>query len=234
MKISRVAAVFLFYVLIVSIFLTAAYWGSEATSAIAQLIPVERGNTVIIDAGHGGVDGGATSCTGKLESAFNLEIALRLNDLMHLLGIHTKMIRTTDVSVYTQGETIAAKKVSDLKERVRIVNEADNALLVSIHQNTFSDGRYGGAQVFYGPKGEGQQLAEQLQNTFCSTINRGSSRRSKKADGVYLMEHIDTTGVLIECGFLSNTEEEAKLRSDDYQKQLCCVIAATVSNFLDR
>ena len=198
------------------------------------MIPVEHGNTVIIDAGHGGVDGGATSCTGKLESAFNLEIALRLNDLMQLLGMHTAMIRTTDISVYTQGETIAAKKVSDLKERVKIVNETENALLVSIHQNTFSDGRYGGAQVFYGTKGEGQQLAEQLQNAFCATVNPGSNRRCKKAEGIYLMEHIDTTGVLIECGFLSNAEEEAKLRSADYQKKLCCVIASTVSNHLDR
>lgn len=234
MKIRKNLSVILLYMLIVSIFLAATYWGSTATSVIAQRIPVERGNTVIIDAGHGGVDGGATSCTGKLESAFNLEVALRLNDLMHLLGIHTKMIRTTDISVYTQGETIAAKKVSDLKERVRIVNETENALLVSIHQNTFPDGRYGGAQVFYGEEGEGRQLAELLQTAFCSTVNPGSNRRSKQADGVYLMEHINTTGVLIECGFLSNAEEEAKLRTDDYQKQLCCVIAATVSNYLDR
>ena len=234
MKIRKSLSVILFYTLIVSIFLTATYWGSTATSAIAQMIPVERGITVIIDAGHGGVDGGATSCTGKLESAFNLEIALRLNDLMHLLGIHTEMIRTTDVSVYTQGETIAAQKVSDLKERVRMVNESENALLLSIHQNTFPDSRYGGAQVFYGPEGESAQLAEALQNAFRSTVNPGSSRRSKKADGVYLIEHIDTTGVLIECGFLSNAEEEAKLRSADYQKKLCCVIAATISNHLDR
>ena len=234
MKIRKSLSVILFYTLIVSIFLTATYWGSTATSAIAQMIPVERGYTVIIDAGHGGVDGGATSCTGKLESAFNLEIALRLNDLMHLLGIHTEMIRTTDVSVYTQGETIAAQKVSDLKERVRMVNESENALLLSIHQNTFPDSKYGGAQVFYGPEGESAQLAEALQNAFRSTVNPGSNRRSKKADGVYLMEHIDTTGVLIECGLLSNAEEEAKLRSADYQKKLCCVIAATVSNHLDR
>ena len=234
MNIRRTLSIVLFYILIVSIFLTATYWGSTATSAIAQMIPVEHGNTVIIDAGHGGVDGGATSCTGKLESAFNLEIALRLNDLMQLLGMHTAMIRTTDISVYTQGETIAAKKVSDLKERVKIVNETENALLVSIHQNTFSDGRYGGAQVFYGTKGEGQQLAEKLQNALCATVNPGSNRRSKKADGIFLMEHIETTGVLIECGFLSNAEEEAKLRSADYQKKLCCVIASTVSNHLDR
>lgn len=234
MKIRKFTSVMLFYILVVSIFLTATYWGSHATSVIAQKIPMERMHTVIIDAGHGGVDGGATSCTGKLESAFNLEIALRLNDLMHLLGLHTKMVRTSDISIYTQGETIAAKKVSDLKERVRIVNETENGLLVSIHQNTFPDGKYSGAQVFYAPKGESQLLAEQLQNTFCHTLNPGSNRRSKRADGVYLMEHIEKTGILVECGFLSNAQEEAKLRSADYQKKLCCVIATTLCNFLDR
>ena len=233
MRIRKYLSVLLFYILIVSIFLAATYWGSRATTVVAHLIPVERSHTVIIDAGHGGVDGGATSCTGKLESAYNLEISLRLNDLMRLLGMHTVMVRTTDLSVYTQGDSIAAKKVSDLKNRVQLVNSTENAILLSIHQNTFSDSKYSGAQVFYAKEGEGQKLAEQLQSAFCTTINPGSSRRSKPADGVYLMEHINKTGVLIECGFLSNFEEEQKLRSEDYQKKLCCVIAATVCNFLD-
>ena len=233
MKIRKSASILLFYILIVSLFLTATYWGSRATSVIAQKIPMERKHTVIIDAGHGGEDGGATSCTGKLEKEYNLEIAMRLNDLMHLMGLHTKMVRTTDISVYTQGQTIAAKKVSDLKNRVNAVNETENGLLVSIHQNTFSDGKYSGAQVFYAAEGESQVLAEQLQNTFCQTLNPGSNRRCKRADGVYLMEHIEKTGILVECGFLSNVQE-AKLRSSEYQKKLSCVIAATVCNFLDR
>jgi len=234
MKLRKVVSVLLFYILIVSVFLTATYWGSAATTAVAQMIPIERHNTVIIDAGHGGEDGGATSCSGKLESSYNLEIALRLNDLMHLLGMHTKMVRTSDLSVYTHGQTIAAKKVSDLKNRVRLVNETEDALLLSIHQNTFSDSQYSGAQVFYSAKGEGKELAETLQTALIQTVNPGSNRRCKRADGVYLMEHIEQTGVLIECGFLSNIEEEAKLRSDTYQKQLCCVIATTDCNFLDR
>ena len=234
MKIRKFASILLFYILIVSLFLTATYWGSRATSVIAQKIPMERKHTVIIDAGHGGEDGGATSCTGKLEKEYNLEIAMRLNDLMHLMGLHTKMVRTTDISVYTQGQTIAAKKVSDLKNRVNAVNETENGLLVSIHQNTFSDGKYSGAQVFYAAEGESRVLAEQLQNTFCQTLNPGSNRRCKRADGVYLMEHIEKTGILVECGFLSNVQEEAKLRSSEYQKKLSCVIAATVCNFLDR
>lgn len=234
MKTGKFPSVLLLYILIVGFFLAATYWGGQATNVIAHKIPVERKVTVIIDAGHGGIDGGATSCTGKPESAFNLEIAHRLNDLMHLLGIHTKMVRTSDTSVYTQGETIVAKKVSDLKNRVQLVNETENAVLISIHQNTFSDSKYSGAQVFYGKKGEGQVLAELLQTAFVETINPLSNRKCKRADGIYLMEHIENTGVLVECGFLSNPTEEAKLRSDGYQKQLCSVIAATVSNFLDR
>jgi len=234
MKLGKIASIVLFYSLIVSIFLAAAYLGSEATSVIAQMIPLERPHTVIIDAGHGGVDGGATSCSGILESSLNLEIALRLNDLMHLLGIHTQMVRTTDISIYTQGDTIASKKISDLKNRVKLVNETENALLVSIHQNTFPDSRYHGAQVFYGPKGEGQQLAETLQTAIVQTLNPGSNRRCKRADGVYLMEHIEKTGILIECGFLSNPEEEAKLRDTSYQQKLICVVASSVCNFLDR
>ena len=234
MRLGKIGSMMLFYVLIVTIFLTASYLGSAVTSTIAQMVPLERSHTVVIDAGHGGVDGGATSCSGILESNLNLEIALRLNDLMHLLGVHTKMIRTTDTDIHTQGDTIATKKISDLKNRVRIVNETENAVLVSIHQNTFSDSRYSGAQVFYGPKGDGQLLAEHLQAVIVETINPGSNRRSKKANGVYLMEHIEKTGVLVECGFLSNHEEEAKLRNPSYQKEIICVIAASVCNFLDR
>lgn len=232
MKLRNYFGVGLFYVLILSIFIAVTWLGSAVTSTVAQLIPVERVHTVIIDAGHGGLDGGATSCTGAQESKFNLDISLRLNDLMHLLGYRTVMIRTSDISVHTKGDTIAQKKVSDLKERVRIVNDTENAVLLSIHQNTFSDSRYSGAQVFYGREGEGQTLAAAMQEAFCSTINPGSHRKSKKADNVYLLRNIDTTGVLVECGFLSNPEEEAKLRSDAYQREVCCVIAAVTASFL--
>ncbi len=213
-------------------FLLGVLGGSRAVTAMAESRPIERNHTIIIDPGHGGEDGGATSCTGKLESAYNLEISLRLNDLFRLLGFDTTIIRTEDTSIYTNGQTIAQKKISDLKERVRIVKETENALLLSIHQNNFSDSRYHGAQVFF-PETEGsEQLAKQLQDTLIHSLNPGSSRRSKKISGVYLMEHIECTGVLIECGFLSNPREEALLRDPDYQKKLCCVIAATVNGFL--
>jgi len=234
MRLKRIGGIVFLYALIIVIFLTVTYLTSTATTVVARMIPVERDNTIIIDAGHGGEDGGATSCSGILESTYNLEIALKLDDLFHLLGYRTLMIRSTDRSVYTQGDTIAAKKVSDLRQRVKIVNDTEDGLLVSIHQNTFSDSRYSGAQVFYGPNGESSNLAEQVQEAFCKSLNPESKRRAKRADGIYLMQHIEGTGILVECGFLSNPEEEAALRSADYQKKICCVIAATIGTFLTK
>ena len=220
------------YTMIIFVFFAVLYGGNRAVTVISENIPPKRDLCIIIDAGHGGIDGGATSCTGKLESGFNLEISVRLNDLFHLLGYKTRMIRTADTSVYTKGTTIAQQKVSDLKERVRIVRETEHALLISIHQNNFSKEKYSGAQVFYGA-GEGSEaLAKSLQTAFVSSVNPGSKRQCKPATGIYLMEHIQCPGVLIECGFLSNPAEEAKLSTPDYQKRLCCVIAATVGSYL--
>ena len=220
------------YVMTIVATIAVAQWGSRAVTVIAENLPIQREHCIIIDPGHGGEDGGATSCSGILESTYNLEISLRLNDLLHLLGYETKMIRTTDTSVYTKGESLAQKKISDLKERVRIANETEGALVLSIHQNNFPDERYSGAQVFYPQTSGSQELARLLQSALVSSLNPGSRRQIKQAQGVYLMEHIGCTGVLIECGFLSNREEEAKLRSAEYQKRLCCVIAATVGEYL--
>lgn len=222
----------LFYFATIAIVLLLAQIGSQAVTTIAESTPIERKHCIVVDAGHGGVDGGATSCTGVLESKFNLSIAQRLNDLLSFLGYDTKMVRTEDISVYTSGETIAQKKISDLKERVRIINETPNSVLLSIHQNHYPDAKYKGAQVFYAGTDKSQQLAKELQSAFGATINPGSRRSEKKSSGVYLMEHIDRPGVLIECGFLSNPVEEAALRTEEYQKKICCVIAATVSQFL--
>ena len=217
--------------LLASVFLIAMA-GSRAVTVMTVNAPIEGRKTVIIDAGHGGVDGGAVSCTGVYESKLNLEIAMRLNDLMHLLGINTVMIRETDCSVYTKGETIAQKKISDLKERVRIVNSTPDAVLISIHQNHFTDDRYSGAQVFYAQTDGSQKLAESLQSAFVQTVNPTSNRRTKKSDGVYLMQHVQCPAALIECGFLSNANEEYKLRTKAYQQQISAVIACTVSNYL--
>lgn len=213
-------------------FAIVTFMTNHAVTVFSETAPIDDRFCVVIDAGHGGEDGGATSCTGVLESQTNLQIALRLEDLFHLIGIDTKMIRTTDRSVFTEGNTISARKLSDLKERVRIINNTENAILISIHQNTFSDSVYRGAQVFYCPEGEGEALARKLQDAFATTLNTGSNRKAKKADNVYLMEHINCTGVLVECGFISNPEEASLLNTPKYQNKVCMVIASTVSTFL--
>ena len=225
-----------YYIILISVlflFLIVGVSLSRAVTIFSENSEIERRNCVIIDAGHGGVDGGATSCTGVLESEINLQISLRLNDLFHLLGIDTIMIRTTDASIYTKGKTIAAKKVSDLKERVRIINESENGVLVSIHQNHFADPRYSGAQTFYAKTPGSKELAQFLQTTFKNTINPSSKRQIKKSDGIYLMQHIETTGILVECGFLSNAEEENRLRDAQYQNKLCICIVTAVRHYLD-
>lgn len=221
-----------FYLLVVILFLAIAQKGSNAVTAFHQQRPVQREFQIVIDAGHGGIDGGATSCTGVLESHMNLQIAIRLESFLHLLGYKTIMVRRTDESVYTQGNTIAAQKVSDLQERVRLVNETENCILVSLHQNTFSDRRYCGAQVFYAPTEKSSTLAQMLQDNLVNHLNPGSKRKSKSAKGVYLMDHIQAPGVLIECGFISNPAEEALLRNTNYQKKLCTVIGCTLSCYL--
>ena len=187
---------------------------------------------IIIDAGHGGEDGGAISCTGVLESHINLQIAQKLNHIMHLLGWKTCMIRKEDVSIYTEGTTLSQKKVSDLKERVRIVNSTPTAVLISIHQNHYVDNRYRGAQVFYAPSDGSKLLAERIQNNFLSTINSGSRRNIKPADGIYLMQHCTCAAVLVECGFLSHFEEETMLRDPDYQRNISAIIAVSISTYL--
>lgn len=221
------------YLITAALVILSAIGTSQAATTFAEYSDGAEGVTLVIDAGHGGVDGGASSCTGVLESAINLEIALKLNDLCHLLGYRTQMIRTTDISVYTEGNTIAAKKASDLRQRVRIVNGATNGILISIHQNTYSDSRYAGAQVFYAPTQGSEELAKILQQSFVAALKPQSTRLEKPANNIYLMQHIETVGVLVECGFLSNPQEEANLRSAEYQKKICCVIVSALSRYLN-
>lgn len=213
--------------------LLGAYWGNRVVSVISEGLSGNSRHCVILDPGHGGEDGGASSCTGRLESGYNLEISLRLEDLLHLLGYDTKLIRREDVSVYTTGQTIAQKKVSDLKNRVKTANETNNGILLSIHQNYYPDARYSGAQVFYGNAEGSEALAKQLQASFLVGLNPGSRRQAKRGKGIYLLEHIRCPGVLVECGFLSNPQEEALLREPTYQKKLCCVIGTALSQYLN-
>lgn len=222
------------YILIVVGFTCGALIATQTVSVMAISKYESIYTEIVIDPGHGGEDGGAVSCSGVRESKINLEISLKLNDLLHFLGYKTVMTRLDEQDLATEGETVAQRKLSDLKNRVSIANKSQNGLLISIHQNQFEDDRYSGAQVFYGSQEGSRELAEQLQKKLITTINPGSNREAKKSEGVYLMQHIFIPGILVECGFLSNIQEEARLRDVDYQRQVCCVIAGAVSEFLQK
>lgn len=232
MKYKKLSILLPIYLMILVLLLASAIGSSYAVNTINENINIPINRRIIIDPGHGGIDGGASAAGGILESNINLQIGLRLNDLLHLLGIHTVMVRTEDISVYTSGETIAAKKVSDLKERVRLVNQTDNGILVSIHQNHFTDSRYRGAQVFYADTTGSQDLARKMQSAMVTNLNPGSNRKAKKATGIYLMQNIQCTGILVECGFLSNPAEAQLLTDKNYQNNLCSVIASVISSEL--
>ena len=219
------------YILTICGALALVHWGSRTVTVVSEHIPMSRQQCIVIDAGHGGIDGGATSCTGRLESSYNLEIALRLRDFLHFLGYNTKMVRVRDESIYREGKTIRQQKRSDLRERVKTVNETDNAILISIHQNQFSDPRYFGSQVFYADTPGSKELAECLQENLSAYLIPRSHREVKKSQDVYLMDHIQRTGILLECGFLSNPQEEARLADPAYQKKLCCIIGSALHDF---
>lgn len=205
---------------------TARYQLSEVSAAIAEQ-PV----TIVIDAGHGGEDGGAVGITGTKESHINLEISTRLDYILTFCGFHTEMIRRDDRSVYSEGMSLAEKKVSDLKQRVRMIQNADPAILLSIHQNHFSEQQYKGAQVFYAKTKGSKELALLLQSALCDTLDPENTRPSKVAESIYLLKQISCPGVLIECGFLSNREEEALLQDQDYQKKIVCAITNALSQY---
>ena len=190
---------------------------------------------IVIDPGHGGEDGGATGVAGTRESDLNLAVSLRLRALLRLFGHEPVMVRTTDTAVYSAGAgTISEKKVSDIHNRVKLVNDTPGALLVSIHQNFFTQGKYSGAQVFYADDAYSRELAQQLQAQLRASLDPGNRREAKGAAGtVYLMNHIQTPGILVECGFLSNAAEEARLNTPAYQTRLAMTMAAVLLQNLE-
>lgn len=208
--------------------------GSRTTQrGMAAVMGLQNdGYTVIVDAGHGGEDGGATSISGVLESQINLEIARRVDSFLALLGFPTTMTRESDTAIYdATAETISEKKVSDLKNRVQIVNQTAKGVLVSIHQNMFEDRRYSGAQVFYAGTESSQALAERAQEQLRLAVDTDNQRQIKPAETIYLMNHIQCPGILVECGFLSNEAEDLLLQDGAYQKKLALAIGAAVNGW---
>ncbi len=213
---------------------TGALSGVRLLRGVGAAGLAEGSSTVVVDAGHGGEDGGAISVSGVRESMLNLEIALRMDDFLHLCGIPTVMVRTSDVAIYdASASSISEKKVSDLRNRVKLVNETQDAILLSIHQNHFSDGRYSGAQVFYAPSAGSRALAERTQQTLIDALDKENHRQAKPAETVYLMNNIRCPGILVECGFLSNESESQRLQDAGYQKKLTLAVAASLLGWLD-
>lgn len=210
--------------------------GGGRSEPASAAIGMEEKQMLILDAGHGGEDGGASTAAGEKESDINLGIALKTQALMTFLGVEPRLTRNTDMSIHSSGaETIRQKKVSDLKNRVALVEGTPNAMLMSIHQNHFTDPRYSGAQVFFNSGDVSRQWAEGTQAVFQQLLDPGNSRKAKPMpDGIYLFEHISCPAILVECGFLSNGEEAALLVTDTYQRKIAVALTGAYFTELQR
>lgn len=188
----------------------------------------ENHGVVIIDPGHGGEDGGAVSPTGTIESAINLSVALKIDRVMGLFGVHTELTREADISLHdSTAETLREKKNSDLKNRVALVESMENATLISIHQNMYQSASSHGAQVFFRPDDGSQQLAIHTQAVLKEMLDTTNSREAAEIpSSVYLMNHVSCRAILVECGFLSNTREDVLLQTEEYQTKLALAIAS--------
>ena len=187
---------------------------------------------ILIDVGHGGADGGASAADGTREKDINLAVARPLYDVLRMMGYTAEMTRTEDVMLNTEGESLRDRKVSDMRRRLQLVNNAE--LTVSIHQNKFPETQYWGAQVFYSPNTEESRvLAECVREKLVSLVQPTNKRELKRGtDNVYLLHHAERPMVLVECGFLSNAEELALLKDKTYQQKLAFAVAAGTMTYV--
>ena len=184
--------------------------------------------TIVIDAGHGGEDGGAVSESGMLEKDINLSIANDTSALFYLLGFDVTQTRKTDIALDNGEDTIRKRKVSDMKKRLEIFNSSKENTIISIHQNKFSESKYHGTQIFYSPNNpKSKQLADSIKYSVKSLLQPDNERECKKADsGIYLLKNTNNPAVIVECGFISNGEECKNLLDSQYQKQMAYSITA--------
>jgi len=183
---------------------------------------------LIIDAGHGGADGGAVSITGVPESAINLDIALRLDQIMAFFGVPTVLTRTSEELDYPpDATTIRKKKVYDQRRRITLINSTENAVLLSIHQNTYPDASPHGAQALYAKTEGSKELAESIHRALVQALGAKNVRLPAKVpERVYLLNYAQCPAVLAETGFLSNPADEALLKTDAYRLRLAVALAA--------
>lgn len=190
--------------------------------------------TVVIDAGHGGEDGGAVSELGSLEKDINLDICLTLEKLLLQSGFNTKMIRSADVSVHDEdAETTRQRKVSDIHNRVEAANSDSNNILVSVHQNHFSESKYFGTQVFYSKNNANSQiLAENIRTAVTSLLQPENTRKCKESTDVYLLDNATIPAVIVECGFLSNPDEAYLLSQEGYRDDMAYSIYLGILEYI--
>lgn len=193
------------------------------------------GKRIIIDAGHGAPDGGAVGDSGVLEKDINLSVALALQKLFESGGTEVILTRSDDNGIYDVSGSIKNKKVSDIKNREKMINESGADVFISIHMNKFPDERYSGPQVFYSPNHEdGEKLAQCIQKSMIAALNPQSEREIKKAGkDIYLLHNARIPAVLVECGFLSNSAEEKKLTDEKYQRQLAWAVYCGVIEYFN-
>lgn len=191
---------------------------------------------LILDAGHGGEDGGAVSAAGGKESEVNLAIVLKMEALMVFLGVEPVLIRREDISLHTpECATLREKKRSDLQQRAALIQRTENAMVISVHQNYFTDSRYSGAQVFYNPGDVSRQWGERTQQALRQVLDGNNERKAAGLSSqVYLFEHISCPAILVECGFLSNGEEASLLFTQGYQKKIAVALSGAYIQELQR
>ena len=182
---------------------------------------------IVLDAGHGGADGGAVSADGTPEDDINLAIVLRLRDFFALMGCQTVLTRTGEASLADpDSATLRQEKVSDTKNRVTLINSVANGCLISIHQNTLpGHPTVHGAQVFYGKVTDSDARAAAVQQALNRAINTDNEKNAKPiGSDIYIMAHVNCPAILVECGFLSNSAETKLLLSPEYQTKLAAAI----------
>lgn len=231
MKIKRFVSIFLI-VFFLSVFIALMVTSTLKITLKTSAMPSRQLPHIIIDAGHGGEDGGAVSNDGVLEKGINLAISNDTADTLRLFGFDVEMTRTDDGALSNEGDTVKARKYNDMKMRLDMFNSSEDNVIISIHQNKFSDRSSHGTQVFYSPNNEESLLlADSIKFSVKSQLQPNNERLSKPADsGIYLLKNTTQPAVIVECGFLSNPEECSLLVTEEYQKQMSF---AVTTGFLD-
>ena len=220
---SRIPAVFLLLGCFIVIAVSADYSGLSVRTSGGR---ITEKKTVILDAGHGGIDSGAVGVNGELEKNINLEIVKDLRDMLTISGFNVVLTRNADKSIHDSGVTgIRNQKISDMENRLEIVRGYKDALFFSVHQNKFTDAEYFGAQIFYNENNPDNMLLAQIMQDNFKVIQPGNNREIKlSGDELYLFKDTMIPAVLIECGFLSNEQDAKNLNSEEYQHKVAFMI----------